>query len=106
MGKTELFEVQWQVGNNSSLDTTVEIKPWQPHLSDAEISEILLPGTMVNETYQATKRHPNSSENVIHDCTAGSPTRREPYGDGNSIVVGGVTCTQGGRESRPQGEGS
>lgn len=46
------------------------------------------------------------SDNVIHDCTAGSPTGREPYGDGNSIVVGGVTTTQGGRESRPQGEGS
>jgi len=44
--------------------------------------------------------------NVIHDCTAGSPTGREPYGDGNSIVVGGVTSTQGGRESRPQGKGS
>jgi len=46
------------------------------------------------------------SDNVIHDCTAGSPMGREPYGDGNSIVVGGVTPTQGGRESRPQGEGS
>lgn len=50
-----------------------------------------------------TLRH---SDNVIHDCTAGSPAGREPYGDGNSIVVGGVTTTQGGRESRPQGEGS
>jgi len=28
-------------------------------------------------------------DNVNHDCTAGSPTGREPYGDGNSIVVGG-----------------
>ena len=44
--------------------------------------------------------------NVIHDCTAGSPVGREPYGDGNSIVVGGVTSTQGDRESRSQGEGS
>jgi len=61
---------------------------------------------MVNETYQTTKRHPKSPDNVIHDCTAGSPTGCEPYGDGNSIVVGGVTPTQGGRENRPQGEGS
>ena len=45
-------------------------------------------------------------DNVIHDCTAGSPTGREPYGDGNSIVVGGITSTQGGWESQPQGEGS
>ena len=44
--------------------------------------------------------------NVIHDRTAGSPTGREPYGDGNSIVVGGVTSTQGDRENRSQGEGS
>ena len=50
--------------------------------------------------------HPKSSYHVNHDCTAGSPTRREPYGDGDSIVVGGVTSTQGGWESQPQGEGS
>jgi hypothetical protein len=28
-------------------------------------------------------------DNVIHDCTAGSPKGREPYGDGDSIVVRG-----------------
>ena len=50
-----------------------------------------------------TLSHP---DNVNHDCTAGSPTGREPYGDGDSIVVGGVTSTQGGWESQPQGEGS
>ena len=38
-----------------------------------------------------TLSHP---DNVIHDCTAGSPKGREPYGDGDSIVVGGVTSTQ------------
>ena len=35
----------------------------------------------------------------------GSPTGREPYGDGGLVVVVGVTTHQGGRESRPQGEG-
>ena len=50
-----------------------------------------------------TLSHP---DNVIHDRTAGSPKGREPYGDGNSIVVGGVTSTQGGWENQPQGEGS
>jgi hypothetical protein len=45
------------------------------------------------------------SDNVLHDRTAGSPTGREPYGDGNPIVVGGVTPTHGGWESQPQGEG-
>src|SRR4051812_9451310 len=35
----------------------------------------------------------------------GSPTGREPYGDGVPVVVAGVTTCRGGRESRPQGEG-
>lgn len=50
-----------------------------------------------------TLRH---SKNVIYDCTAGSPKGRELYGDGNSIVVGGITSTYSGWESQPQGEGS
>jgi hypothetical protein len=37
---------------------------------------------------------------------AGSPTGREPYGDGVPIVVVGVTSHQGDRESRSQGEGA
>lgn len=37
---------------------------------------------------------------------AGSPTGREPYGDGVSVVVAGVTSCQGDRESRSQGEGA
>jgi hypothetical protein len=35
----------------------------------------------------------------------GSPVGREPYGDGGPVVAAGVTTGQGGRESRPQGEG-
>jgi hypothetical protein len=61
---------------------------------------------MVSETYQATNGHPNPSYHVTHERTAGSPTGRESYGDGNSKVVGGVTSTQGGWENQPQGEGS
>jgi hypothetical protein len=34
----------------------------------------------------------------------GSPTGREPYGDGVPIVVVGVTPHQGERESRSQGK--
>ena len=37
---------------------------------------------------------------------AGSPAGREPHGDGVPIVVVGVATHQGGRESRPQGEGA
>src|SRR6266853_3955121 len=36
---------------------------------------------------------------------AGSPKGREPYGDTGLVVVVRVTPQQGGRESRPQGEG-
>src|SRR6266436_5249358 len=36
---------------------------------------------------------------------AGSPTGREPSGDGGLVVVDGVTPVQGARESRVQGEG-
>jgi len=36
----------------------------------------------------------------------GSPTGREPYGDGAPVVIAGVTACQGGRESRPQGQGA
>jgi hypothetical protein len=35
----------------------------------------------------------------------GSPTGRESYGDGGPVVAAGVAPGQGGRESRPQGEG-
>jgi len=37
---------------------------------------------------------------------AGSPTGRESYGDRVPVVVAGVMTCQGGRESRPQGEGA
>ena len=37
---------------------------------------------------------------------AGSPTGREPHGHGVPIVVVRFTPHQGGRESRPQGEGA
>jgi hypothetical protein len=35
----------------------------------------------------------------------GSPTGREPQGDGGLVVVAGVTTGHGRRESRLQGEG-
>src|SRR5215212_6882478 len=41
---------------------------------------------------------PPSRSHVQHRGNAGSPTGREPYGDGAPVVVGG-------RESRSQGEG-
>jgi len=47
----------------------------------------------------------NHPDNVIRDCTTGSPKGCEPQGDGASMVVGGVTPTYSGWESQPQGEG-
>ena len=49
-----------------------------------------------------TLSHPN---NVTMYRITGWPTGREPHGHGALVVVVGVTPHQGGRESRPQGEG-
>ena len=48
---------------------------------------------------------PKSRSTRMAETNVGSPTGREPYGDGGLVVVVGVTAHQGGRESRPQGEG-
>jgi hypothetical protein len=60
---------------------------------------------MVNETYQDANGEPKSFYYVHYDCTTGFPTGCEPYGNGVSIVVVGITTHQGERESRSQGEG-
>ncbi len=86
-----------------SLDTMIYVEP-RTHLCSFAAEGNLSSENLVNATAHATNgplRHP---DNVPHDCTAGSPTRREAYGDGAAIVVGGVTTTQGDRESRSQGE--
>ena len=44
-------------------------------------------------------------ETCSAERNAGSPTGREPSGDGVLVVVDGVTPVQGARESRVQGEG-
>ena len=49
---------------------------------------------------------PKSRSDVRQGRTRDRPTGREPQGDGAPIVVVGVTTHQGGRESRPQGEGA
>src|SRR5213080_4355856 len=47
---------------------------------------------------------PTSRCYVRRGRTTGSPTGREPQGDGEPVVVVGVTPHQGARESRVQGE--
>jgi len=39
------------------------------------------------------------------ETNVGSPKGCESYGDGGPVVVAGATTCQGGRESRPQGQG-
>lgn len=105
MGKAKLLEVQWRVGDKPSLDTTVKIEPRRKHLDCCR-------GVNSSRREQWSMRpikprtdalsHP---DNVLHDCTTGSPKGREPYGDGAPIVVGGVTTTHGSWESQLQGEG-
>ena len=51
-------------------------------------------------------RTPKSRSDVRQGRTRDQPSGREPQGDGVPIVVVGVTTHQGGRESRPQGEGA
>ena len=92
MGKARLLEVQWRVGDGASLDTTAEVEPRQQHQvwSDAKSS--------CREQWSVRPIKPRTDalshpDNVARDRTAGSPTGREPYGDGDPIVVGGVTPT-------------
>jgi hypothetical protein len=42
---------------------------------------------------------------VRFDRNSGSPTSRKAHGDGVSIVLGGVTPSQGAWESQAQGKG-
>ena len=51
-------------------------------------------------------RTPKSRSDVRQGRTRDQPSRRESQGDGVPIVVVGVATHQGGRESRPQGEGA
>src|SRR6266436_1025568 len=48
---------------------------------------------------------PKSRSTRMTRTNVGSPKGREPYGDAGPVVVVRVTPHQGGRESRPQGEG-
>jgi len=57
-----------------------------------------------NDAAKVTNGLPTGCSHVQLRRTTRLPTRREPYGNGASVVVVGVTTDQGGRESRPQGE--
>jgi hypothetical protein len=56
--------------------------------------------------FKETNGTPKSRYIRTAGTNVGSPTGREPYGDGVPILVVGATTHQGGRESRPQGEGA
>ena len=52
---------------------------------------------------KGTNRAPTSRSIRTTRTNAGSPTGREPRGDGAAVVVAGVATGRGGRESRPHG---
>jgi hypothetical protein len=56
--------------------------------------------------FKDTNGTPKSRYIRTAGTNVGSPTGREPQGDGVPIVVVRVAPHQGGRESRPQGEGA
>ena len=95
-----------ELETSSSLDITVEVKPWQTPSVKVGVAKSSCQEQWSVRPIKSRKDTLSHPENVIHDCTAGSPTEREFYGDGNSIVVGGVVSTHGGWENQPQGEGS
>ena len=57
-----------------------------------------------NEAAKVTNGPPTVRSDVQPRWTTRLPTGCEPYGNGASIVVVGVTTDQGRRESRLQGE--
>jgi hypothetical protein len=63
------------------------------------------PGAMPSEGIQGDEWDAYVTLPRATGTNVGSPTGREPHGDGGPVVVAGVTPGQGGRESRPQGEG-
>jgi len=68
-------------------------------------SQPLGPGAMPSEGIEGDEWDAYVTLLRATGTNVGSPTGREPYGDGGLVVVAGVTSGQGGRESRPQGEG-
>ena len=73
------------------------LMPWPRHSSER--------GTMSSEDVEGDEWDAYVTLSRTARTNMGSPTGRESYGDGGPVVVAGVTTGQGGRESRPQGEG-
>jgi hypothetical protein len=80
---------------DGSRDTRVSIQLWEGHRA----------GDWVAVSHRKDLNvTPTSLYHDRHDRKAGSPAGREPYGDGDPIVVVGVTPHHGERENRSQGE--
>src|SRR6266568_7675226 len=63
-------------------------------------------GAMPRQGIQGDERGASVTLERTTLTNAGSPKGRESYGDRVPILVAGVMTCQGGRESRPQGEGA
>ena len=101
------------------LDSPISSRRKDPSAGKTPVTGVTLCDGIVSLLSQPPEREAMPSEGIKGDewaayvtlgrttgTNAGSPTGREPYGDGVPVVVVGVTTHQGGRESRPQGEGA
>ena len=94
--RTQFTSIGTTPETDARLVLTVLVRPGHPSRRGAMPSE----GIEGDEWGAYHTLHRTTETNV------GSPKGREPYGDGVPVVVAGVTTCQGGRESRPQGQGA
>lgn len=83
-----------------SLDTTVKVKTRQQRLTWCRGVKSFWSGTWSMRPIKP-RTDALTRPTVTYDRTTGSPSRREPHGDGDPIVVGGVTTTHGGWAHKP-----
>jgi hypothetical protein len=105
--KAGLLEAQPPVAIGTPLDHSVSMaRPSRYATQHKMVMNAPLDGRWGTTSLKGTNGPPTSRSRRQLCANAGSPTGREPYGDGAPIVVAGVTPGHGGRESRPQGEGA
>jgi len=108
MVNATLHEPKYPHSKQQGLDTVVDVQELPRHPAEDEGWQgdglvVAIPNTLrgswvATGNLKDTKWAPTAVLNVTQARNAGSPTGREPYGDGASVVVGA-------RESLVHGEG-